>query len=93
MREQKVAKVTISLPKNLVEYADRLAKERVTTRSGVIASLLEKEEQARIHALMETGYREIADENLRLAEESFPLAAEQLSKRTRWSERANRKQR
>ena len=93
MRVQKVAKVTISLPQNLVEYADSLAKERVTTRSGVIASLLEKEERDRIDAMMETGYREMADENRRLAEDSFPLAADMIRKQSRWAERASRKPR
>ncbi len=92
MRASKISKVTISLPANLIDYADRLAKERVTTRSGVIASLLEKEERSRIDALMEEGYREMADENQRIAEELFPYAVEQLSK-TVWGERAKRKSR
>ena len=89
MREEKVAKVTISLPQKLVEYADRLAKEQAKTRSGVIAELLQKEEKERIQALMEEGYRETAEENRRLAEEAFPLASEMLRKSTRWDERAS----
>ena len=89
MREAKAAKVTISLPKKLVDYADQLAKERAKTRSAVIAELLEKEEKARIQALMEEGYREAAEENRRLAEEAFPLASEMLRKSTRWDERAS----
>jgi metal-responsive CopG/Arc/MetJ family transcriptional regulator len=89
MREQKAAKVTISLPKDLLELADRLARERATTRSAVIAGLLEKEEKARIQALMEEGYREMAEENHRLAEEAFPLASESLKRDTRWDERAD----
>ncbi len=88
MRQQRVAKVTISLPQERLDYADRLAKERSTTRSGVIASLLEKEEQARLHALMEEGYREMAEENRRLAEEAFPLAVEMLRRSAPWDERA-----
>lgn len=89
MREAKAAKVTISLPQKLVDYADRLAKERAKTRSGVIAELLEKEEQVRIRALMEEGYRETAEENRRLAEEAFPLASGMLRKSTRWDEGAD----
>ena len=92
MQEQKVAKVTISLPQNLVDYADSLARQKATTRSGVIASLLEKEERSRMEALMEEGYREMADENRRIAEELFPYAVEQLSK-TVWGKRAKRKPR
>ncbi|MBF8267546.1 MAG: CopG family transcriptional regulator / antitoxin EndoAI [Dehalococcoidia bacterium] len=86
MREAKVAKVTISLPQKLLEYADRLAREQSKTRSSVIAELLEKEERGRIQALMEEGYRETAEENRRLAEEAFPLASEMLGKSTRWDE-------
>ena len=52
MGEHRVAKVTISLPTSLLEFADVLARERSTTRSGVIAELLEQEEQARVEALM-----------------------------------------
>ena len=89
MREAKAAKVTISLPRKLVDYADRLAKERAMTRSGIIADLLEKEEQARIRALMEEGYRETAEESRRLAEEAFPLTSEMLHKSTRWNEHSD----
>jgi hypothetical protein len=54
----------------------------------VIAELLEKEEEARVQALMEEGYREMAEENRRLAEEAFPLVSEALLRNTRWEERA-----
>ena len=89
MRPSSVAKVTISLPKDLLAVADGLARERAKTRSGVIAELLEKAERARVHALMEQGYREMAEEDRRLAEEAFPLASEMLRKSTRWDERAD----
>ncbi|MBI4336541.1 MAG: CopG family transcriptional regulator [Chloroflexi bacterium] len=80
----RVAKITISIPRELLDLADRLARERSTTRSAVIAGLLEKEEEARIQALMEEGYREMAEEDRRLAEEAFPLASETLRDHTRW---------
>ena len=76
MVEQKVAKITISLRKELLDVADRLAKERSTTRSGVIAELLDSEEEARIQALMAEGYRTMAEENLREAEEALNLTSE-----------------
>jgi len=62
MDSTKVAKVTISLPRGLLELADQLAHGRSMTRSGVIADPLAKEEEARIEALMEEGYREMAEE-------------------------------
>lgn len=89
MRSPRVAKVTISLPTGLLAVADGLAKARAKTRSGVIAELLEKEERVRVEALMEQGYREMAEEDRRLAEEAFPLAGEMLRKSTRWGRRGN----
>lgn len=89
LNDARVAKVTISLPKKLLELTDRLARERATSRSGVIAQLLENEERARIQTLMEAGYREMAEENRRLAEEAFPLATETFKQHTRWDESAD----
>ncbi|MCL5074355.1 MAG: type II toxin-antitoxin system HicB family antitoxin [Chloroflexi bacterium] len=89
MGRRKVAKITISLPQELLDLADRLARERATTRSGVIAELLKMEEQRCIQALMEEGYREMAEENRRIAEEAFPLTSEMIRRNTRWDERAD----
>lgn len=86
MPKKTTSKVTISLPPDLLELADRLAEERSTTRSGVIAGLLEKEERARLEALMEEGYRELAEESQRAAEEAFPLVAETVARYSEWDE-------
>lgn len=87
MRNHGASKVTISLPTPLLDFADRLARERAMTRSGVIAALLRKEEEAETQALMAEGYREMAEENQRLAEEAYPVVAETLLRSTRWDER------
>jgi len=76
MGQGNVAKITISLSKEILDFADQLAKERSTSRSGVIAELLENEEEARIQALMAEGYREMGEENLREAEEALNLTSE-----------------
>ena len=89
MSGARVAKVTISLPRKLLELTDHIARERATSRSGVIAQLLEKEGRSRIQALMEEGYRETAEENRRLAEETFALASETVGEHTRWDESAD----
>lgn len=89
MTKERVAKITISLPRALLAFADGLAQERATSRSGVIAALLKKEEKARLEALMEEGYREMAEGNRREAEEWFPLVSETLLKHTRWDEAAD----
>ena len=76
MATQKVSKVTISLPNELLQFADRLAKEAASTRSGVIAELLAKEEESRIQALMAEGYREYSEENRKEAEEALHITSE-----------------
>jgi metal-responsive CopG/Arc/MetJ family transcriptional regulator len=76
MGDHRASKVTISLPAPLLDFADRLAQERATTRSGVIAGLLRQEEEAEIQALMAVGYQEMAEENLREAEEALNLTSE-----------------
>ena len=89
MNESSVAKVTISLSRELLEFADNLAREEQTSRSNIIARLLKREEEARIQTLMAEGYQEMAEENQRLAEEVFPLAEEVIAQHTRWDERAD----
>ena len=76
MSMQKASKITISLPPSLLDVADRLAQERSTTRSGVIAELLKKEEKAEIEALMVQGYQEWGEENRREAEQSLVLTGD-----------------
>ncbi len=89
MRGQHAAKVTVSISKDLLDFADNMAKEESISRSEVIAKLLKKEEKARIEALMAEGYREMAEENRRLAEEAFPLVSETILKYSEWDEPAN----
>ena len=76
MASTRVEKVTISLPKGSLALADRLAETWSTTRSGVVARLLEQAEEARVHALMREGYIEMAAENLRDAKEALGAARE-----------------
>ena len=76
MSNQTVARVTITLTKNLLAFADRLAKERSTSRSGVLAELLGNEEEVRANELMAEGYRAMAEENRREAEQSIGLTGE-----------------
>ena len=82
----KVGKITISLPRALLELADRLAQERSTSRSGVIAELLMKEQEAQMRSLMAEGYQEMAEENRKLAEDGFPVTSEMIQSYTVWGE-------
>ena len=76
MRGQHAAKVTVSISKELLDFADNMAKEESISRSEVIAKLLKKEEKARIEALMAEGYKEMAEENRREAEEWLEVTRE-----------------
>ena len=86
MSEHPVAKVTISLSQELLDVADRLARERKVSRSRVFADLIEKEVKDQERALMAMGYQESAQESRQLAEETFPLASDAIIKTTSWDE-------
>ena len=86
MSKSTVAKVTISLSQELLDVADRLARERQISRSRVIADLIEKEVREQVSDLMAEGYQESAQENRQLAQEAFPLASEGIMKTATWEE-------
>jgi len=71
-------KVTISLPHDLVAVADAVAHERNISRSKVISLCLRDLAAARIHEDMAEGYRALAEENLRFAEDGVGPANEVL---------------
>jgi metal-responsive CopG/Arc/MetJ family transcriptional regulator len=62
MMEAARKKVTISLQEELVEYADGLARELGTTRSGVIADLLAERRARERETMASEGYRFYAGE-------------------------------
>ncbi|MGD9050174.1 MAG: hypothetical protein PVF77_19130 [Anaerolineae bacterium] len=73
-----VRKITISLPENLVKFADREAARLSISRSRVIAQALSEikaEEEERIAA---EGYRFYAQEASQFAEASAAATAEAL---------------
>ena len=75
MKNQNTTRITIRLPLHLAEFANHVAKERSTTRSSVIADLLEREEIARTEQLMAEGYRAMSEENRREAEQALNISA------------------
>ena len=69
-------KVTISLPDELVDFADKLAAEARRPRSQIIAALIEERRSRELRERLAEGYRYYAEENRRFAEAALPLAAE-----------------
>ncbi len=76
MEGRRSAKITISLPEDVLEWADSLAREQRSNRSAVIAKLLKKDEEERTRELTAEGYKAMGEENLRDAEESLGLTSE-----------------
>lgn len=71
-----VAKFTISLPEELARFLDECAKRWATNRSGAVQRLIQRQKEEEIAELMAEGYRVMAEENRREAEESLPAQAE-----------------
>ena len=69
----RVEKVTISLPKSLVSFADEVASEQNISRSKVVSNCLKEFAQKRTIELMEEGYKAMAKENKEFAEMAFEL--------------------
>lgn len=71
-------KVTISLPAELVAYADRKARERRSTRSGIIRELLQRMRDREVEELAREGYAFYARESDEFATTSARAVAEAL---------------
>ena len=71
-----VEKVTISLPRRLILFADELADERKISRSKLIAACLQEFAEQRKLAELEEGYKAMADEHRQFAAVAFALAHE-----------------
>jgi metal-responsive CopG/Arc/MetJ family transcriptional regulator len=75
----RAVKVTISLPDDLVAVADEVASEKNVSRSKVISFCLRDLAAQRLRQSMAEGYRALAQENLRFAEQAVASVQELLS--------------
>lgn len=78
MNQAATRKVTISLPQDLLGYADALATNLKTTRSQVISDSLREKRRRELDALAREGYRFYAREAEEFAEMSVQAMAEVL---------------
>ena len=69
----KVAKLSISLPKNLISLADEIAKEEKIKRSKVISRCLEELARSRKEKLMIEYYKTMAKEHEDFAKKSVKV--------------------
>ena len=68
-----VGKLTVSVPRDLIALADKVAHEKRTSRSKVITSCLQELAERRLRAEMEEGYKAMAKEQQEFAKTSFDL--------------------
>jgi metal-responsive CopG/Arc/MetJ family transcriptional regulator len=71
-------KITISLPRDLIQLADELAKEKRVSRSKVVSLCLRELADRRLLMQMAEGYIDMAKENRQFAEQAMNLANEVL---------------
>lgn len=67
----KVEKLTISVPKNLIEVTDEIAREQKTSRSKIISACLQELAERRLREEMEAGYKALARENVKFAKDTL----------------------
>ena len=68
-----VAKLTISLPRDLIALTDEIAEEMKVSRSKVVSSCLQELAKKRLRAQMEEGYKAMVEEQRQFAQMSFEL--------------------
>ena len=72
--------ITISVPPEVVEFADRMAGERQTSRSRVVTALLTEQMQRHQAEEMALAYKDWNAENEAIAAATRPLAIERLAR-------------
>ena len=69
-------KITISLPEELVQFADEQAKRTSTSRSRIIGHVLAEARERELRRLAAEGYQFYAKDNALFAEESANAVSE-----------------
>jgi len=72
----KVAKLTVSVPRDLIALTDEIANERNISRSKVVSMSLREFAHRRLRKEMVEGYRAMAAENLQFARGAMEIAHE-----------------
>ena len=67
----KTTRMSIYIPKRLADFAEKVATEENTSKSGLVVKLLENLKTEREKALMKEGYLVLAREQKQIAELAF----------------------
>ena len=65
------SKISISLPRELIKFADDMAQEAKTSRSEFIAGVLEAKKRETFEEAMIEGYKALAEEHLQFARDTL----------------------
>jgi metal-responsive CopG/Arc/MetJ family transcriptional regulator len=71
-----VAKLTISLPRDLLAITDEIAAEKKISRSKVVHMCLRDLAARRLQEKMIEGYQALAKDNLKFAKQAMDIALE-----------------
>ncbi len=71
-----VKSVTVSIPREPIQFADQIAIELQVSRSKVFASCLRELAGKRLYEQMEEGYKAMAEEHRKFADVAMHLAHE-----------------
>jgi metal-responsive CopG/Arc/MetJ family transcriptional regulator len=71
-----VVKLTISLPRDLLSITDEIAAEKKISRSKVVYMCLRDLADQRLQLKMAEGYKMLAEDNLKFANQAINIARE-----------------
>jgi predicted transcriptional regulator len=71
---QRTVKITISLPSELAKFVDQAAERLRRPRSQVLAEMIEERRREELRASLVEGYKAMAEDNTRFAEEAREIA-------------------
>ncbi|MGD0855552.1 MAG: hypothetical protein ABSA18_07080 [Dehalococcoidia bacterium] len=74
-----VVKLTISLPRELLSITDEIAAEKKISRSKVVYMCLRDLADQRLQLKMAEGYKMLAEDNLKFANQAINIAREILA--------------
>ena len=74
-----VVKLTISLPRDLLSVTDEVAAERRISRSKVVSMCIRDLADRRLKLKMAEGYKALAKDNLKFADQAMTIAHEVLT--------------
>ena len=70
--------VTVSIPRNLILFADEVAREQQISRSNFFAICMKEFAERRLQEQLEEGYKAMAKEHVKFANVAIGLAHEVL---------------